>query len=164
MKILYIGESWNGSSARALRESLETRAGVIMDDIGEDLYVPTSAYFLPKAAYKFLRPLQRRELISAAKKRVELFRPDVMVVYKGRNVDAEFVRSIRRSGVLTVNVFPDCSPHAHGALLHEAVGEYELIISTKSYHPPNWSTVYGYANSCSFVPHGYEPKVHLWSE
>jgi len=43
------------------------------------------------------------------------------------------------------------------------MGLYDLVISTKPFHPAVWSTLYGYANSCVCVPHGYDPLVHFWS-
>jgi spore maturation protein CgeB len=60
-----------------------------------------------------------------------------------------------------VNIFPDASPHAHGERLKAAVGVYDLVISSKKYHPPIWKSVYGYDNPCIFVPHGYIPSLHL---
>jgi len=65
-------------------------------------------------------------------------------------------------GVLTVNVFPDCSPQAYGRALSRAIGEYDLVVSTKPFHPGGWQHVYGYRNTCVCVPHGYDPTVHYW--
>jgi glycosyltransferase involved in cell wall biosynthesis len=60
-----------------------------------------------------------------------------------------------------VNIYPDCSPHAHGVAHKEAVGAYDLVISTKPFHPVLWRSVYGYRNPCVFVPQGYDPVLHL---
>ncbi len=59
-----------------------------------------------------------------------------------------------------VNVYPDLSPHAHGAEHQQAVGAYDLVISTKPFHPALWRSVYGYENRCVFVPQGYDPALH----
>jgi len=69
---------------------------------------------------------------------------------------------MKNSGILTVNIFPDYSPHAYGHGLRQAVGEYDLVVSTKPFHPAAWRDVYGYRNACVCVPHGYDPKVHYW--
>jgi hypothetical protein len=43
------------------------------------------------------------------------------------------------------------------------MGLYELVVSTKPFHPENWREIYGYSNPCVFVPHGFDPAVHLWA-
>lgn len=62
---------------------------------------------------------------------------------------------------MTVNVYPDLSPHAHGRAHRIAVGAYDLVISTKQFHSAHWRATYGYRNPCEFVPQGYDPKLHL---
>jgi len=95
---------------------------------------------------------------------VASFEPDVLLVYKGNGVTVGMVRRAKRSGVFTANVFPDCSPHAQGTCVRQAIGEYDLVASTKPFHPEAWTTTYGYANRCRFVPQGYDPRLHLVSE
>jgi hypothetical protein len=163
MRILYVGESWEGSSARSLREALATLPSIHIDDLGEDHYFPTGKSLLDRSMSRLLRPWHRARLEREIVRKVELLRPDVLMVYKGYGVSAEAVRRASRSRVLTVNIFPDCSPHAHGTALREAIGEYELVISTKPFHPDGWSEIYGYHNRCVCVPHGYDPAVHYWS-
>src|SRR5262249_32761885 len=34
----------------------------------------------------------------------------------------------------------------------------------KPFHAPLWRSLYGYDNTCVFVPHGYDPDVHYWVE
>jgi hypothetical protein len=86
------------------------------------------------------------------------------MTYKGSMVRADLLAHIQALGAYTVNVYPDCSPHAHGAAHREAVGKYDLVISTKIYHPAHWKASYGYENRCLFVPQGYDPILHLVSE
>jgi len=164
VKILFVGETWNGSSARSLRDALSELPGVEIEDIGEDHYVPRASTFAMRAIYKLLRPLQRRELQVEILRTLESASSEVLMAYKGSAIGADTIALARQRGVVTVNVFPDCSPHAHGQALKRAVGEYDLVISTKPYHPTNWSSIYGYNNRCVFVPHGFEPKVHYWKE
>jgi glycosyltransferase involved in cell wall biosynthesis len=45
--------------------------------------------------------------------------------------------------------------------MQAAMGAYDLVVSTKPYHPANWRSTYGYDNPCVFVPHGYDPGLHL---
>ena len=86
----------------------------------------------------------------------------MLLVYKGDSVGPWLIKQAKAAGVFAVNVFPDCSPHAYGSKLRDAIGEYDLVISTKSFHPEAWRRIYGYSNACVFVPHGYDPSVHYW--
>jgi glycosyltransferase involved in cell wall biosynthesis len=40
------------------------------------------------------------------------------------------------------------------------LGEYDLVVSTKPWHPAGWNRLFGYENPCHFVPHGYDPNLH----
>lgn len=164
MKLLFLGESWMGSSARSLKESLHRISvpGVNeIDEINEDLFIPKARARWLRAIHRVLAPAYRRELTNAVIKKCHDTRPEVLLVYKGYSVDAELVRAVKAMGVFTVNVFPDYSPHAYGERLRKAIGEYDLVISTKPFHPALWQSVYGYSNRCVFVPHGYDSSVHL---
>jgi len=58
-------------------------------------------------------------------------------------------------------VYPDCSPHTQGETVRRALGGYDLVVSTKAYHPLHWAMTFGYHNRCIFVPQGYDPTLHL---
>jgi Glycosyl transferases group 1 len=162
IRILFIGETWQGSNARSLREALAERATVAMHDIGVDTFLPIYDGLPLRLANRVLRGLQRRELRHAVRRTLETSRPDAIVVYKGMGIDATLVAEMRAQGTPVINVFPDYSPHAYGRELQEAMAEYDLIISTKPFHPKLWRTKYGYRNHCVCVPHGYDPAVHYW--
>jgi spore maturation protein CgeB len=162
VKILFVGETWKGSSARSLREGLELIPGLSIDEVGEDHY--SSRYH--GKVLRGIDRLLRRWQISALEKdivtKLNSFKPDLLIFYKGASIGARFLRALKRHDVRIVNVFPDLSPHAHGQTLREAMGLYDLVISTKPFHPARWQSIYGYGNSCVFVPHGYDPAVHYW--
>lgn len=164
LKILFVGESWNGSSARSLRDSLAEFKNVDFDDIGEDLYKPKGRSKLIRGTNRLLNYWYQRELASEIKIRLIANKPDVLIVYKGNLITDATVKEVKKLGILTVNIFPDYSPHSYGLQLKRAIGEYNLVISTKPYHPKNWLVTYGYKNECVFVPHGYDTKVHLWAD
>jgi hypothetical protein len=163
-KVLFVGDSWQGSTARSTREALAAMPGVSLDDIGEDHYVPAARSLVVRGANRILRPWYRRELDRAITELIAARMPDVLIVYKGVGVSAEMVRRYRQQGVLTVNVFPDYSPHSYGEQLKAAMGEYDLVVSTKPFHPDGWKTIYGYQNACVCVPHGYDPAIHFWPD
>jgi hypothetical protein len=161
LRVLYVGESWLGSCARSLKEALGRNSQVELDEVNEDLFLPKHRAKWLRGIHRLLHQSYRRELYREILARVAVFRPDCVMVYKGYSLDAGFVGQLRSLGVQTVNVYPDCSPHAHGERHREAVGGYDVVVSTKSFHPACWQSVYGYANSCVFVPQGYDPALHL---
>lgn len=164
MRILFIGESWQGSCARSLKEALSRQPGIALDEVNEDLFMPKSRSRVLRAANRILKPLHRAELWRHLSDRLDSFSPDIVMSYKGTPIDSGWVHALQAYGVLTVNVYPDCSPHAHGTDHREAVGAYDLVISTKPFHSPLWSSVYDYSNRCVFVPQGYDPALHLVSQ
>jgi glycosyl transferase family 1 len=164
LRILFVGATWNGSTARSTREALAALPGVYMDDLGEDNYFPRGTSWLVRGTNRLLRPWHRAELERAIVTRLAALQPDILMVCKGTEVSAETVRRAKQVGTFTANIFPDCSPHAHGEALREAMGEYDLVVSTKPFHPDGWGPIYGYRNRCVFVPHGYDPAVHYWPD
>lgn len=161
MRILFVGESWLGSCARSLKEALARNPHVILDEVNEDLFVPKHRARWLRAINRLLKPAHRQELYRQIEYRVEAFKTDVVMTYKGHPLEAEFIRQLQAVGCTVVNVYPDLSPHAHGAKHQQAVGVYDLMISTKPFHPTAWKSVYGYDNPCVFVPQGYDPTLHL---
>lgn len=163
-RILFIGETWQGSHARSLREALAAQPNVMLSDIGEDHFFPNYRHLPLRIANRLLRPLQRRELESAVLHAMSGVLPNVVVVYKGTGIGAGLIEQIRSSRIPIVNVLPDYSPHAYGRRFQEAMGCYDLVISTKPFHPQLWQSVYGYRNPCVCVPHGYDPGLHYWAD
>ena len=161
MRILFVGESWFGSCARSLREALTRRPELLLDDLAEDCYLPRYRGLWPRLGARLLRPAGRRDLHRALLERVRGFAPDLLLTYKGTGLDARLLARVRALGCPTVNVYPDCSPHAHGRRHRAAVGCYDLVVSTKPFHVDRWKSFYGYSNPCVFVPQGYDPTLHL---
>jgi len=164
VNLLFIGESWSGSCARSLKEALARRRDLGVDEVNEDAWFPRPRARWLRALNRLTAPVYRQEFNEHVLSVVSSTGPDVVMTYKGSSVRADLVASIRAHGAYTVNVYPDCSPHAHGAAHREAVGKYDLVISTKVYHPAHWKASYGYENRCLFVPQGYDPMLHLASE
>lgn len=166
VRILFVGDTWQGSTARSMREALAALSDVSLHGIAEDRYFPGGPSLVARVRNRLLGPVQQRALhraILSSIARPEPSRgPDVLMVYKGHSVPAATIRAVKEKGVLTVNVFPDYSPHAYGEQLKAAMGAYDLVVSTKPFHPSGWRSIYHYDNRCVFVAHGYDPDVHLW--
>jgi hypothetical protein len=161
LRILFVGESWAGSCARSLKEALNRCDAVVLDEVNEDLFIPKPRVRWLRAVNRLLGPSYRRELERQVRYRLEKFEPAVLMVYKGNHLAETFVRQCSSEGFLTVNIYPDCSPHAHGSSHRNCVGAYDLVISTKPFHKGLWQAAYGYENECLFVPQGYDPILHL---
>lgn len=161
MRILFVGEAWLGSCARSMKEALARRPAIELDELAEDAFVPKARTAALRVLNRITRPLYRREFNRTVLDKLRHERPDFFMTYKGNFVQADLLHEITRLGVRTVNIYPDCSPHAHGIAHREAVGLYDTVISTKPYHPSVWEEVYGYHNRCLFVPQGYDPLLHL---
>lgn len=163
MKILFIGETWKGSSARSLREGLDLIPSVLIDEVGEDHYRPHYKSKILRLLNRIFNRWQITDLEDEILRKLDSFAPDVLLVYKGSAIRADFLQRVKTTAMLLVNVFPDVTPHGHGAALRKAIGFYDYVISTKPFHPAKWQSVYGYSNPCVCVPHGYDPAVHYWT-
>lgn len=161
MKILFIGESWLGSCARSLKEAFVRNGAVMLDEVNEDQFIPKARRRWLRGINRLLGAAYRNELYDQIRYRIRIFRPDVVMVYKGFHFNQSFIRELQTLGTTVVNIYPDFSPHAYGAGHRDAVGAYDLVISTKPFHPDLWQSVYGYSNPCVFVPQGYDPQLHL---
>jgi hypothetical protein len=145
-----------------MREALESLKAVVVAEVDQGHYFPSYHSIMMRAVNRLLHPLQCRELEHRIDQMLQTLSPDVLVVYKGWGISSGLVRRAKAKGIFTVNVFPDYSPQAYGRSLSRAIGEYDLVISTKPSHPVYWHDIYGYRNACVCVPHGYDPTVHYW--
>jgi hypothetical protein len=164
LRLLFVGESWFGSSATSLKEALRRIEGVIVEEVNEDSYYPRADGIPVRIAKRVLGPLFTAEFKRAILKKCIGRNFDAVLVYKLPRIDAEFVRKLKRHARLTVNIFPDYSPFVYGSTLREAMGTYDLVVSVKRFHPALWNTLYKYTNECAHVPHGYNPLLHLVKE
>ena len=164
MKILFVGESWLGSCARSLKEALSRQSTVLLDEVNEDLFVPKHRTLWLRAINRILKSAHLQELYQQILYRVEVFKPDIVMTYKGYPIEAGFIHQLRALGCIVVNVYPDYSPHAYGRIHKLAMGAYNLVVSTKPFHPELWKSMYGYDNQCVFVPQGYDSALHYVPE
>ena len=160
MKLLFVGDSWLGSNARSMREALSRQPDTLVEEVAVDQYVPFSAAAVTRVFNRALGSFQRKALKAHVWDCAAFFRPDAIVFYKGIGFDATFLRRLRTLAPV-INIFPDYSPHAYGRVLADAMGAYDLVLSTKPYHPEGWKKIYGYDNRCECVMHGYDPLLDL---
>lgn len=147
-----------------MKEALARHPDIELDELAEDAFTPKVNSKVLRGLNKLVRPLYRKEFNRQVVAKIRHDRPNFLLTYKGSFVQADLLQAVSKLGVNTVNIYPDCSPHAHGRAHRQAVGQYDLVVSTKPYHPELWSSLYGYDNQCVFVPQGYDPRLHLVSK
>ena len=160
MKLLFVGESWLGSCARSMREALSRQPDTLVDEVAVNSYISFGTTAIARIFNRALDASQRQALKRRVRECAETIGPDAIIFYKGAEFDAPFLRELQGLAPV-VNIFPDYSPHAYGRALKEAMGAYDLVVSTKPYHPAGWKEIYGYTNRCECVPHGYDPLFDL---
>ena len=96
MKILFVGETWKGSSARSMREGLDLIPGVLIDEVGEDHYRPHYKSKILRLLNRISSRWQIADLEDEILRKLDSFAPDVLLVYKGSAIRADFLHMEKR--------------------------------------------------------------------
>ncbi len=157
IRVLYLGENWYGSCARACGYSLR-RIGCNVLDIDAQTFFPSVQTW----SGRVLRRLMRGALIEAYNneilRRARDFAPDILLVFKGYFVQAKTIRTLRRNGIRCYNFYPDRLIFA-GEFEREAIPEYDCLFDTKRHWDGDVSKRITVRERC-FIPHGYDPEIH----
>lgn len=156
-KVLFLGENWYGSCARACCIALR-RLGCEVTDIDVQTIFPQVRRESSRALMRLIRPRLRREYNELILDIASRFKPDILLAFKGVFVESKTLRILRRTGLSTYNYYPDTSPFAHDAALAESIWEYDCIFYTKR----SWEreAFLPRFRKSVFVPHGYDPEIH----
>lgn len=157
-RVLFLGENWYGSCARACCYSLR-RLGCDVRDIDIQTFMPQLRERSSRAGLRLLRRRLRREYNQAILRAAADFHPDILLAFKAPHVLAETLQALRRAGISLYNYFPDRMAMARNTLLEQSIPEYDCIFDTKIYWDGDTSK-YIKARRLVFVPHGYDPEVH----
>ena len=152
---------WNGSCAKSLRDALSRKPHIELDSIEENLGYHASGSLCSRITNRLLVNVYKRRIRRDVFDAIKDFKPDVFIAYKGNSLNANIIKAIRQTGIKTINIYPDCSPLAYGKVHFKSVSEYDLILSSKPYHPELWRRLYGLSNTCLYIPHAYDPGIHL---
>ena len=159
MRILCIGPLWRGSNAGGLFRAL-SRKGCMIEVVDEFYFVSLqSRNKVTKIMERVVRTRQVAEFNNNIKNKIDLFSPDVMLVYKGTFVTPDSLIYAKERNCRLVLFFPDVSTTAHGPYIPQCVPHYELIFTTKTFGIKDMGEKYGVKNM-KFVPHGYDPEIH----
>ncbi len=158
-RVLCIGETWQGSDARASFAALR-RLGHSVQIIDDNNYVPNQWRTVPgRAVRKLFRPILVNELRIAAINQVSALRPHCLFVFKGNWVHPSILEYCRQNAVAAVNYYPDVSFLSHGPYIPRGLPLYDHVFTTKSYGIEDMRQRLGVTRS-SYLPLGYDPELH----
>lgn len=158
LRILFLGENWYGSCARACCYALR-RLGCDVTDIDAQTIFPQLRMKSSRLALRLIKRHLIREynqqIVSAAMQ----FEPDLLLAFKGSYATAHTLRELRRSGIALYNYYPDRMVFARGTLLEDSIPEYDCIFDTKRFWDGDADKRIRVRNSV-FIPHGYDAEIH----
>lgn len=159
MRILSIGPLWRGSNAGGLFKAL-SRKGCLIEVVDEFYFISLqSKNKVTKILERVVRSRQITEFNDNIKKKIDLFAPEVLLVYKGTFVTPDSLIYAKERNCRLVLFFPDVSTTAHGPYIPQCIPHYELIFTTKTFGIKDMGEKYGVKNM-HLIPHGYDPEIH----
>lgn len=108
---------------------------------------------------RVLRGPATREYNKDVLRLVERFQPELILVFKGRFVEAETLRELRRRGVRSYCFYTDVSFRAHGPLIPRALPEYDWVFTTKSFGLSDMREQLG-VTQASLMYFAFDPDLH----
>jgi spore maturation protein CgeB len=159
LRILFLGESWFGSCARACSYALR-RMGHDVQDVSNDHYTPQWRRRISRAAIRVLRPIIEAEYNAQVLQLATTFRPHLLLAFKAPLLRGSTLRTLREQGVILVNYYPDPTFFAYGHLIPEAIPEYDCIFSTKPFLLDEAKENQLVIRDFQYLPHGYDPEIH----
>ena len=162
LRILFLGENWFGSCARACCYSLR-RQGHDVSDIDQQTIFSGLRRRSSRAALRALRPILISEYNELILDTARSLQPDLLLAFKGQFVTADTLQHLRKQGVALYNYFPDTSAFAHGSLLDKSLAEYDCVFFTKPFLRRDVEQRINIRQS-TFLPHGYDPEIHRLPE
>ena len=158
MRILCVGPLWRGSNAGGLFRAL-SRQNCLISVVDEFYYISLKTKEKKlKIGERLLRNWQAEEYNKEIRKQVDVFLPDVTLVYKGAFVTPETVQYAKKVGKV-VMFYPDVSLTNHGGNIPKCIPLYELIFTTKTFGIKDMEASFS-PKKMFFIPHGYDPDIH----
>ncbi len=159
MKILAIGPLWRGSNAGGLFMAM-SRQGCLIEVLDEFYYISLqSKNKLTKVYERFIRPRQVIEFNEAIKRKIKVFHPHILFVYKGAFVLPETLQYAGQHHCKLALFYPDVSMTAHGANIPKCMPLYDQVFTTKTFGITDMRQHFGVKNA-HFIPHGFDPQIH----
>ncbi len=158
LRVLFLGENWHGSCARACCHALR-RLGCDVSDFDAQTIFPQLRRRSLRAVLRVAEPQLVREYNQQILDLSSTFMPDIFLAFKGGYVQPETLKTLKQKGTALYNYFPDTSAFAHGSLLPKTLPLYDCVFLTKKFHDGDLRARINLRES-AFVPHGYDPELH----
>ncbi len=110
-----------------------------------------------RAVRRLMAPAMITEYNRALIAAMRGFEPDLFFAFKGDSVTPETLRTLRASGAVSINFYPDTGFDGQAA---KAITLYDWVFTTKPAHMDFLRERYAYTN-ITFVSHAYDPEVHV---
>ena len=159
MRILFLGTNWFGSCARACSAALR-RMGHDVFDVDTQTFVPQWRQRSSRALIRLIFGVARREYNEQILDSATLYKPDLVIAFKGLLVTPETLRELRQRGIPTYNYYPDTSAFSHRDLIPESMGEYDHIFYTKRFWAEDVKRHGIQLRGSEYLAHGYDPELH----
>jgi len=158
VRVIFVGENWFGSCARACCYALR-RLGCDVWDFDLQTFFPQLRMKSSRAGLRLIAPRLIKEYNQQLVATAEHFQPDVLLAFKGTYVLADTLRELRRRGIALYNYYPDRMLLARGTPLEQAISEYDCVFDTKRHWDGDAAQKYRVRNRV-FLAHGYDPEIH----
>jgi len=159
VRVLFLGENWHGSCARACCYALR-RLGCDVADVDVQTIRPQWRSLALRGTLRLLRRSVIAEYNELVLETAEQFQPDLVLAFKGQFVKAETLERIQRRGAALYNYYPDTSAFAHGSLLPVSLPLYDCVFYTKRFWEADVRSRITLQNAV-YLPHGYDPEIHV---
>jgi spore maturation protein CgeB len=158
LRILFLGENWYGSCARACCYALR-RLGCDVRDVDVQTFIPQLRRKSSRLILRALEPLLVREYNEHVLDCAAHFLPDFLLAFKGSLVLPKTLQKLRGQGITLYNYYPDTSAFAHGSRLPRSLVEYDCIFYTKHFWVADTQKSVHLKNAV-YLPHGYDSELH----
>ena len=158
MRILFLGENWYGSCTRACCYALR-RLGHSVQEVDAQTFFPQVRTLHNRLLLRLWKRQLVREYNEAVLTTATIFKPEILLAFKGNYVEADTLRRLRTLGIALYNYYPDTSAFAHDGWLQQSLPEYDCIFSTKRFLERDLRARIA-VKEVVFLPHGYDPDIH----
>lgn len=158
VRVLFLGENWFGSCARACCFALR-RLGCDVRDVDLQTIFPQLRMRGSRIVLRLVAPRLIREYNQAILEVAHQFRPDFLLAFKGSYIQLETLRELRSLGAALYNYYPDRVLLARHTLLEQTMSEYDCFFDTKQYWDGD-AAEHFHPRCRKFLPHGYDPEIH----
>lgn len=154
--VLFAGDFWHGASERAIAQGLRDLGHNVQEVALLDHFLRSPGLALRLAA-RLLTPFGRRAYNAEILRSAGTIGEGLFMTLKGSYVAAGTLTALRAMGVKSALYYPDVD--FDSAVDVDAVRDFDLVFTTKSYHGAFLDRLRGPGRSFH-VHHGYSPAVH----